>query len=116
MSNGPGAYEFSAGMVVGNGQLGSGNQILNNIEISHSTVAIDETYPLDAANGSFGGLGWQNDNTDVGYLSGFNIHDNVSPASWHSLHSSGSIIGQGLGGQSGLAYTYQTNSCQPYYP
>jgi hypothetical protein len=116
MDNGQGPYEFSAAFVAGNGQLGTGNQIVSNIEIAHNTVVIDETYPPGSSNAGFGGLGWQLDNTDVAYLNGFNIHDNVSPASWHALHSTGSFIGQGVGGSSGLANTYQTDSCQPYYP
>jgi hypothetical protein len=112
MSNGSDWYSQSAGFVLGNGQIAS---IINAIEIAHNTVAIENGSEMTGFN-AMGGLGQQVDYTDLQYLQGFNIHDNVGPAAWHVNHSNGSLVTNGVGGASGLANTYQTDSCKAYYP
>lgn len=104
MVNAPGPDNAALGWTIGNGQVGSA--IINSVEAAHNTVAIESA----GGYASSGGLGSQTDHTDLKYLQDFNIHDNVSIASWHILHSSGMML------NGGLATGFQTVACQPYYP
>jgi hypothetical protein len=101
-SNGSDPMSGSSAISIGNGQVGA---IINTLEIAHNTVAIEQ----GNSNG-FGGLGSQTDFTDLQYLSGINIHDNISPQPWIIAHTNGTIM------NGGLATGYQTQSCQQYYP
>jgi len=58
------------------------------------------------------------DRTNLKYLSGFNIHDNIAQASWTVAVGNGSVVGAGggVGGNGGLANTYPISSCKAYYP
>ena len=107
MSNGSDPYQMSVCATVSSNTKRS----INTIGIAHNTCAIEKSN-----SGGFGGLGHQVDHTNVESFSGFNIHDNVSPAPWHITRSAGSIVTKGVGGLGGLANTYQTDACQQYYP
>jgi hypothetical protein len=107
MSNGSDPFQASSCAIVSSNTQRS----INTIEIEHNTCAIEE-----GNNSGFGGLGNQVDHTDIRYLRGLNIHDNVAPAPWIISRTSGSIVTKGIGGASGLANTYATDSCHPYYP
>jgi hypothetical protein len=107
MSNGSDRYQMSVCATISS----STKRSINAIGIAHNTCAIET-----GNSGGFGGLGHQVDHTNVASFTGFSIHDNVSPAPWHISRSTGSIVTKGLGGLAGLANTYQTDSCQQYYP
>jgi len=107
MSNSTGPYEATTGFGLTNGQMGA---VINTVELSHNDVIQEDQAQ------SIGGFGFQLDNTDVQYLQGFNIHDNVGTAPWVVQHSQGSLIGAGgVGGLTGLANIYQTDACQAVY-
>lgn len=119
MTNGTGPYEASTGVAIGNGQNGS---IVNAIEIGHNDIIPQNN--CGANGGCIGGMVSQNDDTDVKYLTGFYIHDNVGPAPIVNVeHSQGSDISAvggvpltsypsgGGTGLTGLANSYQTDSC-----
>ena len=103
MTNGPGTDNASLAITVGNGQL---SNVINSVEFAHNTVAIES----EGGPQSTGGMGIQKEGTDIEYLQGLNIHDNISVASWHVLHTKGTHLG------GGLATAYQTDACRPYYP
>ncbi|PYX34260.1 MAG: hypothetical protein DMG80_02885 [Acidobacteria bacterium] len=107
MSNGSDPYQMSVCTTISSNTKRS----ISAIGIFHNTCAVET-----GNGGGFGGLGHQVDHTNVESFTGFNIHDNVSPAPWHISRSTGSIVTKGVGGQSGLANTYQTDACQQYYP
>ena len=117
MSNGPTPYEAAVGVTQLNAQLGA---IVNTVEIGHNTVAIDQGYDCPngpgCTNGELGGMGYQWDNTGVGYVFGLNWHDNASEAPVHVLHGQGSLTDKGVGGNGGLANTYQIEACAVYFP
>ena len=119
MTNGTGPYEASTGVAIGNGQSGA---IINTIEVGHNDVIPQNN--CGASGGCLGGIVSQNDNTDVKYLKGFYIHDNVGPAPVVNVeHSQGSDISATGGvpltsypsgggtGLTGLANSYQTDAC-----
>ena len=96
---------------------------ISTIEISHETAAVASEGNLAGGLGSAtgsgaGGLGQQVDRTNLKYLSGLSVHDNVAQASWTVANSSGSPIGSGggVGGNNGLANTYEVDACRAYYP
>jgi hypothetical protein len=107
MSNGSDPYQMSTCVTISSNTKRS----INTIGFAHNTCAIETSVP-----GGFGGLGHQVDHTNIESLSALNIHDNVSPASWQITRSTGSIVTNGVGGLGGLSNTYQTDSCQQYYP
>jgi hypothetical protein len=107
MSNGSDPYQMSVCATVSSNTKRS----INTLEIAHNTCAIET-----GNNGGLGGLGHQTDHTNIESFQAFNIHDNVSPAPWQIARSNGSIVTNGVGGLGGLANTYQTDSCQQYYP
>jgi len=110
MSNGSTAYAKSVGMLISSAIEGA---VINSVEFAHNTVGVETGNTDDIS-----GLGSEVDRTDHKWLQGFKIHDNVSPAPWIIGHSNGAPVGPGggVGGNGGLANTYQTNSCHPYYP
>ena len=102
MANDTTPYQQSAGFASTNGQVYS---VVHALTVAHNTNAVE------TGNAAFvGALGQQREGQDNRYLQGFNIHDNVSPAAWHIVHSAGGLSNGGLG------YTFQTDACQPYYP
>jgi hypothetical protein len=107
MSNGSDPFQASSCAIISSNTQRS----INTVEVEHNTCAIET-----GNNTGFGGLGNQVDHTDIRYLRGLNIHDNVAPAPWIISRTTGSIVTKGIGGASGLANTYATDSCHPYYP
>src|SRR5882762_2751640 len=107
MSNGSDPYQMSTCVTISSNTKRS----INTIGFAHNTCAIETSVTA-----GFGGLGHQIDHTNIELLSGLNIHDNVSPASWQITRSAGSIVTNGVGGLGGLRNTYQTDACQQYYP
>lgn len=107
MSNGSDPYQMSVCATI----TSNTKRSINTLGIAHNTCAIET-----GNSGGFGGLGHQVDHTNVESFSAFNIHDNISPAPWLVSRSSGSIVTKGVGGLGGLLNTYQTDSCQQYYP
>jgi hypothetical protein len=101
MENSPAATSSVSGFEMGNGQV---THVLHDITVAHNTVAVE-------TNGdSFGAFGQQVDHQDNKYLSGFNLHDNVTLGGWHVDRSAGTMM------SGGLANNFQTDACQPYYP
>ena len=107
LSNGSDPYQASSCAVISSNTQRS----INSIEVAHNTCAIET-----GNSSGFGGLGNQIDHTDMRYLRALNIHDNIAPAPWIVSRTSGSIVTKGIGGASGLANTYATDSCHAYYP
>ena len=107
MSNGSTNYQESSCAVISSNTQRS----INTVEIGHNTCAVET-----GNNSGFGGLGTQVDRTDTSYLRSLNIHDNIAPAPWIVSHGTGSIVTHGMGNAAGLANTYATDSCHPYYP
>ena len=107
MSNGSDPYSSSPAFKFGSGQVGA---LLSSIEVAHNTVAIE----LSGSSG--GGLGSQIDYTDTRFLTGFNLHDNISPGPYQIGHSSGSNVTKGYNGEYGLAYAFVVDSCPAYFP
>jgi hypothetical protein len=105
MSNGSDPYGGSSAHVVSSNT----ENPISLVEISHETVGIE-------TGGGTAAIGSQVDRSDVKYLRGFNIHDNVSPAGWAVNRGSGSLVSKGVGNNSGLANIYQTDACKAYYP
>ena len=108
MSNGPGGLNYSEVMDIESGQI---TNVIANVEVSHETAIVTLNSPT-----TIGALGNQVDHTDLQWLTGINVHDTVSVAAWHTSHTKGSIVMNGVGGNGGLANTWQTDACQPYYP
>ena len=85
---------------------------IQNIELSHETIG----------NELGGGMGSQVDRSDLSYMPGINIHDNVSAAGWEVHNSSGSVPSAGVNADGtinnspGLVNLYQIDSCRAYYP
>lgn len=106
MSNGTDPYsQCEAHLVSSNSEVP-----ISSVSIFHETVGIE----LSGAGG--GGLGQQVERSDTKYLSGLNIHDNLSPGPWVVASGSGSDVTNGVNNLSGLANVYQTDACMAYYP
>lgn len=82
------------------------------IEIAHETVGIE----------TGGGFGSQVDRSNLAYMAGLKIHDNLGAAGWEVHNASGSIPSSGVNADGtitntpGLKNLYQIGSCKAYYP
>ena len=103
MSNGNDPYSDSMGFRVSNNVLPPG--VIKSVGIRHNTVAVETGNQSGVS-----GFGTQVENTDIEYMRGIAITDNVAPASW-----SVSSVVKGIGGGTGLANTYAVTSCQRYF-
>lgn len=119
MSNGSDPYSQGLPHLIASNTLNP----ISTIEISHETAAVASEGNLAGGLGTTvgtgaGGLGQQVDRTNLEYMSGLNIHDNIAQAAWTVANGSGSPIGigGGVGGNNGLANTYEVSSCKAYYP
>ena len=119
MSNGSDPYNQALPHLIASNTLNP----ISTIEISHETAAVAAEGNLAGGLGATadtgaGGLGQQVDRTNLEYLSGLNIHDNVSQAGWTVAIGSGALVasGGGVGGNDGLANVYQLDACKAYYP
>jgi hypothetical protein len=108
MSNGKDPFANSSGFALSNNALPP--SVIQFVGIRHNTIAVETG---NQAGGS--GFGTQTDRTDIQYLEGLAITDNVSPASWGVSRGSGSNVTNGIGGQPGLANTYAVDACQRYF-
>ena len=108
MSNGNDPYSASTAITLSNNALPPG--VIGFVGIRHNTVAVETG---NQANQS--GFGNQIDRTDIQYLQGFAITDNVAPASWTVSRTNGSSATKGIGGAAGLANTYAVDACQRYF-
>lgn len=88
--------------IISNGQI---SNVMNSVDVVHNHCVV-----ATGSVGSTSGLGQQGDHTDIGYLSGLNVHDNVSAAPWVVSRTQGTIVG------GGLATAWQTDACRAYYP
>jgi hypothetical protein len=108
MSNGVDPYSDATGITISNNDLPPA--VVGFIGVRHNTFAVETGNP-----GGSGSFGNQVDHSDIQYMEGIAITDNVSPAAYGISRGNGTGVTKGIGGAFGLANTYAVNSCQRYF-
>lgn len=112
MTNGVDPYSDATAFSISSNTLPPA--VISTVAIRHNTATAD----IAVENGtpsSTGTFGNQVDHSDIQYLQGLAVTDNVSPGGWAISHGAGSLTIKGIGGNPGLANTYATNACQRYF-
>ena len=108
MSNGDDPYSDATAVSISNNSLPP--SVVGFVGVRHNTFAVET-----GNSGGSGSFGNQVDHSDIQYMEGIAITDNVSPAAYGMSHGNGTGVTKGIGGAFGLANTYAVNSCQRYF-